>query len=311
MRYALMAVTTLCLGSALLACNHHPNPVSTPAIPSTTPPTSGTASVAFDWSFRFQSTCVEGISVEACPGLNGFTLNSAGHYWVGGPNGTVGKEGTLSAQALEEFTQVVKDNLGTEEQPSNIELTGEEQKSSLDISGQNDVITLSRFGGVPVTIVRTEGGEIFFRLKTEDAAKSIYQALRTLVEEFTQSDVCSQGFAAAGKLITSLQTCSADADCAYYDPNLNGLRADSGELIVFESCRKIAPPAVANAKTLEANKDKLLQLFDLLVSSCESSRLETDPNCVEKPYALKGGAAVCQQGVCKANPSLLGTSPSH
>ena len=310
MRYALMAVTTLCLGSALLACNQTSSPISTPVIP-ITPPPGGTSSVALDWTFKFQSTCVEGIRVEACAGLNGFTLDSSGHFQVGGPNGTLSKEGSLTPEALDEFTQTIKETLEEEQQLSNLELTGEEQKSAFDTNGQNDVITLSRFGGEPITVVRTQGSEIFYRVKTEETARSIHLALKKLVEEYTQSDVCSQGLAAAGKILSSMQSCTADTDCTYYDQNLNSLKADSGELIVLESCRKIAPPSVANIKALEGGKEKLLQIFDLLVSSCESSRLEADANCVEKPFALKGGAAVCQQGVCKANPTVLNPAPSH
>lgn len=310
MRYALMVVTTLCLGSAFIACNQTSSPISTPEIP-VTPPPGGTSSVTLDWTFKFKSTCVEGVRVEACAGLNGFSLDSSGHFQVGGPNGTVSKEGTLAPEALDEFTQTIKENLEEEQQLSNLELNGEEQRSGFDAIGQNDVITLSRFGGEPITIVRIQGSEIFYRVKTEDTARSIHFALKKLVEEYTQSDVCAQGLTAAGKMLSSLQSCTADVDCAYYDQDLNSLKADSGELIVLESCRKIAPPAVANIKSLEGSKEKLLQIFDLLVSSCESSQLEGDVNCVEKPFALKGGAAVCQQGVCKANPTVLNPSPSH
>ena len=305
MRMMLMAVTSLCLGSALLACNQNPAQTPEPQLTTTSGPES-TSSVAVDWSLKFQATCVEGISVEACAGAHGFTLNSAGHYWVGGPNGSVIREGSLPKEEFDEFLQIIRESLGSEEQPSNLELSGEEQTSELGVKGQNDVITLSRLGGNPVTIIRTQGSDLFFKLKTEEGAISLHSALRKMVEQYTQADVCTQGLAAAGNLIASLQACSVDADCGYYDQDLNPLKADGGDFIVLESCKKVSSPAVANNKAFEERKNKLLQIFDLLVSTCESTRLEGDGNCLEKTYALKGGAAVCQQGVCKANPSLLG-----
>lgn len=304
MRTMIMAVTTLCLSTAFLACNNNPAQTAPSQITQGSEP-QNTSSVALDWSLKFQAACVDGAGIEICAGANGFTLNSAGHYWIGGPGGTVLREGDLPKEEFEEFTQVIKDSLGSQDQPSNLELSGEEQKLELDSKGPSDTITLSRFGGTPVTIIRTLGSELFFKLRTEDGALSLHTALRKIVEQYTQADVCTQGLSAASKLITALQSCSTDADCGYYDQDLNALKADGGELIVLESCRKVSSPAVANVKAFDEGKAKLLQIFDLLVSTCDSTRLEGDAQCMDKTAALKGGAAVCQQGVCKANSSLL------
>jgi len=310
MRNALVVITALCIGSALVGCNSKnkpapaqaagkaPAPVSGPVVndhnanndvrPPVTNPQEPT------WTLKFQSKCAENVEASQCLGSYGVSIQMNGNYEVGpGPKGEV-RQGTLT----DDDKAIINKALGSTLAQAN--LRAEAHDTVEQPSESEDTISLNRSSGTTGNLVKASGTDLVYQTQSAEEAKSLLAAVRGIADKYAKNfpDDCADGANLVKALIESSQKCSNDADCVYLDTSLEIVAANSSEALVTDNCSKVTPLYVGNAELVRVNKDKILSGLDSVQTACGDSIIKD--GCVNSTtFALKGVAHSCQQGVCK------------
>ncbi len=290
MRNALAVVAAFCVGSALVGCNSN----STPAPASGKPQPAPEPQQTIGWTLTLKSDC--GAEAGNCIGGYGFTLLSDGHYQVGpGPNGEV-KNGTISPEDQSKINA-----LASSFENGNLRSEGHEEFVAVD-SADTVTMTQGASGSGLVTLLKTDGANMTFLTDSFDSAKSLLSTLKEIAAKYYTlpfPDTCAESTASIAKLFSTLQSCTVDADCGYFDSAYEVLDPKSNEFVTTDDCSVVKPLAFGNVNAVKTNMAKIGEALESVRTSCGDSIFRSDCTGVTG-YQITGLPAVCKQGVCQA-----------
>jgi len=297
MRNGLLLITALMVGSAMIGCSNSDAPTESKK---TTPIGGGQGSLG--WALKLQSKCQDNIAPEYCIAGQGFTVKTDGQYEVGpGPNGQ-SKTGTISSEELTKLTAALAPVLSSGVQTENHETLQVEENGEEPAQVSDDVLTLTRGSGNSEILAQVTANDLAFRTASSEQAKTLIKTLKSLATTYYPTpfpNTCSDSSAALHALYGTVQTCSTDADCSYYDDNLNVVDANSNAVLTVDDCTVAKPLVVGNTKLVDENRAKIAEIFSEVQTACSGGMMRAD--CTEtSTLTLSGKPAVCNQGVCTA-----------
>jgi hypothetical protein len=297
MRNGLLLITALMVGSAMIGCSNSDAPAESQK---TTPIGGGQGSLG--WALKLQSKCQDNIAPEYCIAGQGFTVKTDGQYEIGpGPNGQ-SKTGTISSDELSNLTAALAPVLSSGVQTENHESLQVEASDEEPAQASDDTLTLTRGSGNSEVLAQVTADDLAFRTASSEQAKTLMKTLKNLAVKYYATpfpDTCSDSSSALLALYGTIQTCSADADCSYYDDNLNVVDANSNAVLTTDDCTVAKPLVVGNTTLVDQNRTKIAELFSEISNACSGRMMRAD--CTEATtIALSGKSAVCNQGVCTA-----------
>lgn len=294
MKNAIAIFAALCAGSAIVGCNSDkPAPASVPALRPNPPESTHHAPA---WTLTLKSDC-GGDASENCVGGYGFSIFSDGKYQAGpGPNGEL-LNGKISQEDLASINAAMTSLLAGPRL-----LT--EGHQSVDSSASNDTVTFiqSAESSDAQTIIKTEGTDMTYQTQSFDEAKQLLASLHDLATKYYTlpfPDACGVSANALANLLSTMQTCTANSDCAYFDSSLDVVAANSNQYLTTDDCTVIHPLVVGNSNAVKTNKTKIEEAMEGVRNTCGNSLMRSDCAGVTG-FQLTGAAAVCSQGVCKA-----------
>jgi hypothetical protein len=231
-----------------------------------------------------------GVAAEEVRAGYGFTVNELGVYRVGpGPAGET-IEGDVTPAELGKLMAAVNGSesaaSSAEEALGPAEVVGEEVVTIHRGNLTQSKISASSTGFDPGAVGRTQ-------------AESLHKAIRDLAVHYYPDRFpgeCAVATANLMKLYPQAKACQQDADCGYvhWDFTL----ADGEQYISTDICKWSRPLVAANLKSVEAAYADLVAAFNTAETACAQRS-----DCT-RAHLLTSAAAVCDAGVCKANPAL-------
>jgi len=243
-----------------------------------------------------KSDCGESANTDNCVGGYGFTVNSDGTFQAGpGPNGQI-RKGNLSPDDLNNLNTSMSAVLaGPRSQVDN--------HQTLDESSTNDTVTVVQTeGSDEQTIIHTDGTDMVYRTQSFDTAKTLLSSLHDLATKYYAlpfPDACGDSANAVATLFSSLQTCTQDSDCGYFDSSMQPADASSNASLTTDDSTKIPLLVVGNSKAVNASMTKINEALDVARTTCGNDLYRGDSTGTTS-IQLTGAAPVCRQGVCKA-----------
>jgi hypothetical protein len=249
------------------------------------------------------------VSAADCIGFYGFSVDKTGHYQVGPTAAGELRSGAIKPEEVAALEALLQDTLHpATEGSSSLNTGGTEEHASLETpTASDDNIFLSKNTADGQKLIRTNGQDLYFTLKSADQAKALYSAVRKLAEAYYAPmpfpDACEEGIGSMKTLIATATSCKLDADCGYFDSNMNPVAPDAEAVLQLDNCARVLPLSVANTEALKATKSKIQELWGQLQQDCGTKLLRSD--CTERTgFKLNKAPATCQEGVCKAPSSL-------
>jgi len=293
MRNALVVLTAVCIGGALVGCSKKTNSVS----PVTKNGGAQTRVAPDQWTLKLQGNCPAEVDDSQCLGRFGFSINSAGAY-VSGRNGESPKTGNISSAELDKL----KSDLAASLSMQQISMTGHED---IEDDGTGTLISLAKGSSPEQPLVEQSGAELKFATNSAAEAKALLEDVKGLAGTYYLPNPCADGAAALKTLMASVQSCNTAADCAYFDSQLDMVPADApDQWLPLDRCQVASPLSVGNVTQVNAKKDQLLNALTELAQTCGNGFFRND--CSPSGFKLNGKAAVCQDSVCRPDPSALG-----
>ena len=294
MRNAFALVAALCIGSALTGCNSNSSAPAGPSDGLVMPNPIEEAHGTIAWTVALQAEC-PATNMEYCIAGYKFSVLSDGHYQAGpGPNNEM-KTGSLTSEETSTIAAAVASGL------SGLRLQAVAQ-TEIDDSGSNSTVTLVEGSDSSViTLVQSEGSNLSYLTSSADSAKGLLSSLQALAEKYYTvpfPDTCVSGADAYSALVTSLQTCTQDSDCSYYDSSLQVILSATNQTLRTDDCTLIKPIVVGNTTAMAANLAKLQASSENVKNACGDRIFRNDCSGIQD--ILITGAATCNQGACQA-----------
>lgn len=311
----------LLITSGLLSCNSNSPSVTNnsssqppkraatnpgPSSPNPNPTPSSHAVInPLTWVLKLQSKCQNNVTNNQCVAAFGFTLMSDGHYQIGpGPQGET-RTGTLIPEDINSLHTALESTLSASG------LTAESHDTLSDPIS-NDILTIAVGRNPSEPLLKTEGTDFYFTISSAADAKTLYKSIRTLATKYYSlpfPDSCLDGVSSLETLYTSLQTCTSDSDCSYFDLAFSPIESASTEYLTTDDCTLIRPLVVGNTSAIRTSQAKLKETLDKLKTACGDRLVKSDCTGVTGFQLTGSSGPVCQEGTCKVNPSLQPSSP--
>jgi len=294
----------------MIGCNSNSSPAGSGSAPNSTNqmahPTDD-AHGGSSWSLKLQSKCTADVTDDQCVGAFGFTVFADGRYQDGPAATGAVKNGNITQEELSSLTAALNPVLS-------IASLGAEGHAALggDSSQGEDTVTLVRGSSGGDIIIHAASADLTYRTESGDQAKAVLSALKTLAAKYYAlpfPDGCSDRAATLTSLYASLQTCSADKDCAYLD-SFQEVDPSTYSFITTDDCSVVKPLAVGNLKLITGSWDKIQQTLGLVQEACGARVMRAD--CTDiSGFTLNGAPAACKQGVCQAGGQAQPNTSTH
>jgi len=295
MRKTLALMMALCVGSAISGCNSNSNVKDNKVAPP-----AEEVRLNPNWELKLQSKCPENVPHESCLGDYGFTVLTNGHYQIGpGPKNEI-REGTLTAEEMALLSVAIAPSLAANSAEA-------DNHQNIDAGESDDVVTLTRGGSSLAVLLKTKGTDLYYANASADDAKAIHNVVRKLALKYYAlpfPDTCIDGATTLQTLYTSLQSCTADADCTYLDGSFNVIPSNSADWIITDDCSMLRPLTVANSTMVASNQDKLIESLNELRTSC-GDKFQRQECTQQAGFQPNNQAPICSQGTCQARPATF------
>ncbi|MGK5086234.1 hypothetical protein WDW86_01645 [Bdellovibrionota bacterium FG-2] len=267
-----------------------------------------TPTVDRSWSFSLQNPCTD-TPLDQCVGAYKFSISSSGAYSMGPtPEGKTktGKIGEnelklLQAGLAKTLEEMEKQNSTTERCLS----FEDARMAELDPTLPNDTLALTACGKT-LTVLRSQQEEVCFNTPSPITAAQLHQSLRALAERYYAlpfPNLCQDSVDAAQALYPQLVGCSTDADCSYINNAFDPIPSYNLQYVIVDNCSLVTPLAVGNARYVAAAQSKLQLALDQAQAVCGDSIIRN--SCLGLTgFQSSEAPPVCDQGVCKINPSI-------
>lgn len=255
------------------------------------------------WKLTFLSSCGDADEAEECVGRYGFSLSENRQFQVGpGPAGQL-KTGTLEALEFQKIEQLLSQALSSGEIPEG----GQENcrdAEEVESTFRGDKVTLTR-RATETTILREDPERLCFQTSTVEAAMRLHSAIRDLAEKYYSlpfPDSCAETVAALHALYAPLQECNTNEDCAYFSPDYDPVNASVSEFVLTDRCQLVRPLIAGNTTAVSRSLRALREAVNAAESVCGHRIVREDCMSV-RGFDASVGAPVCQDRVCRPNPS--------
>jgi hypothetical protein len=241
----------------------------------------------------------------------GFTVNELGAYRVGpGPAGET-IEGFVTPTELGGLMAAVN-GTSTASTPAPAAGEGEEATgggetgeapaepvaAELELPAGEETVTITR-GGATVSQINATSAGLNAGSSSRTQAESVHRTIRELATRYYPDQFpgeCATAAAAIQALAPSVKSCTQDTECGYVHWDFTP--AEGEQLVNTDISRWWSPLVAANLSAVEANYDQLVAAFNLAETACEPRSNGS------RSHILTSQPAVCDAGVCKANPAL-------
>ncbi len=239
-----------------------------------------------------------GLAAEETRAAYGFTVDELGAYRVGpGPAGET-IEGQVTPAELGELMAAVNGApAASEAAPAENAPADAPVLEPIEIAGE-ETVTVTR-GGAALSRISASSSGFNPGATSRSQAEALHRAMRDLAARYYPDQFpgeCAAATSALQKLAPSVKACVQDSDCGYVHWDFTV--AEGEQYVSTDSCKWSRPLVAANLESVKANYDALVAAFNAAESACAQRT-----NC-SRGYVLTSQAAVCDAGVCKANPAL-------
>jgi hypothetical protein len=283
-----MIVTVLTIGVVGSGCNSGQSASNT-SQPDTSPL----------WSLEYKASCAANSDLTGCAGAYGFKINADGSYQVGpGPQGQTAT-GKLEAQDFSDLTLAAGGAIdGTS-------VLSAESCNGYYGNVDDYTLTLTKHGHKAEVLHKTGDDLCSSKLGQEDA-ETLHNEILSLADKYYPipfPDTCLDVAAEVQALYPSVAKCSKDADCGYLSADYTPIPTDSESQVWVDNCSVVKPLPAANLNSLQAGLAQLQTALEHAQQVC-GQRIARAGCTTPTSFASTAAPAVCQQGVCRVNPSL-------
>jgi hypothetical protein len=269
------------------------------------------------WKVSLKSACA-GVTDGSCKGQYGFSIDANGSYLIGpAPSGQT-LTGQIAADKLADIAAKVNafGNLSTASAGAeNCQLVAEDADAAT-IAAAADTLTLTQQSGDKVLLLAKDNSSCY-EVSDTSAVDGLHHAMSALENASYPAifpDACSDSVALLQQEYASVQGCSTDTDCTYYNVNLSGDAptfdvTTSGAVFtdsVYGSCSMISPLVVANSAQLSASTDALAKAIQASLTACQD-RQPADCTAATLDASL---APSCVHNVCTLNAGTASAAPA-
>jgi len=291
-------ILTLALGMAATACDSSPSPAKQK---------SGQSGP--EWTLTFKNTCADG-SKETCLGFYGFSVDASGKYTVGAElAGTPARVKTLDADEFAAVQKLADPFVAALKTGSRAAEACISRDAPILVPSDEQTVTLTQQGNTAV-ISHDTGEKSCTSLLDADQSHALAAQLLALAQAHYPTpypDPCLAQIDAFEAKYADFQSCSQATDCAYIGQDYSVIPYDSSQVVFEEDYSKLAPLVVGNASKITAAKAAITQAHEDLVTSCGDSYWRNPVPSAFRQFYSNAGNPICEQGVCKVNPSVFST----
>jgi hypothetical protein len=256
------------------------------------------------WKVSLQIACT-GTDDSCKP--HSFSVDASGNYRNDPAPGGQALTGQITANELADVTAKVNAFGGLSTAAASAETCQAVTDATSATAG--DTLTLTQQSTDKVLLLAKDG-QSCYEVGNASAVDSLHQAMNALEDNY---NVCTASVALLKQDYTTIQSCSTDKDCAYYNADLSGDApafdlATSGPVYtdnIGGFCSLIPPLVVANGSKLDASSDTLTKAFQATIDACQGRQQPATclittvdasfaPTCVQNVCTINSGPAITQ-----------------
>lgn len=262
------------------------------------------------WKLSLQSKCAG--DVTECVAGYGFTMTADGKYIVGPTPAGQTATGTLKPEELKYLNEKIAaltatapashpngDEAAPAEGTAEAATAAPQEACEALVNTEEDKLVLTQQGKEKI-LAQTREAQLCFQTANNEAASELHEAVKELAAAYYPTpfpNACVDQVNALQSLYATVQSCTADTDCAFVDQSFAAIPASSEQWVSTNAGTQVMPLAVASIKGLASHRDALNQAYGSALSACHLSPAENA--ATYDGFMTTSATPRCQQGVCR------------